>query len=107
MLYGIAPKTWENPKRNFGGAIRVGSLKLIVGDAGTPSGWIPPSDSIGLDDDTQVDAVMKLFANSEESKLGERHLKMRLYDLAKDPLEKNDLSGQRKGMTKLRIKKHR
>ena len=41
--------------------IRIGEMKLMVGDAGRPDGWIPPADVLGLESDEDIEKVFKTF----------------------------------------------
>jgi len=79
MLYNIDPMSDGEVGNGPGGALRLGSFKLIRGDAGTPDGWIPP------DNVTDI---------GEESKSATRTVgeKMLLFDLDSDPEEKNNLA---------------
>ena len=94
MLYNIDPL--RDGKNGNNAAIRVGQYKLIKGDPGKPSGWIPPPSVTDVQTRGNDDIFVKLdnIFNTPDScphpEVVEE--KVLLYDLSKDPYEKNDLS---------------
>jgi len=85
MVYNIDPGcSFGNGP---GGAIRVGSFKLIRGDPGTPDGWIPP-DSVE-DDESGNDGGCS----------GPNPQQLLLFDLDNDPTEKENLALARPNIT--------
>ena len=78
MLYNIDPLKLEQDDNGNNAAIREGHYKLLVGDPGSPSGWIPPPQ---YDQNINISTV-DMF--DEKTVL--------LFDLHKDPCETTDLS---------------
>ena len=79
MLYNIDPRLDERSGNGHNAAIREGQYKLIVGHPGKPSGWIPPPQDENV-------TITDMFSDSY------RDDQVLLFDLYKDPYEKNDLS---------------
>eukprot|EP00092_Neocalanus_flemingeri_P019261 GFUD01020865.1.p1 GENE.GFUD01020865.1~~GFUD01020865.1.p1 ORF type:complete len:508 (-),score=119.82 GFUD01020865.1:126-1649(-) len=88
MLYNIDPD--KTPKHGPAGAIRLGPYKLIRGDPGRPNGWIPPPAVVDIDNEEYFDQLQDIFINEQCTANG-KNAKL-LFNLSKDPLEKQDLS---------------
>ena len=94
MLYNIDPL--KDGRNGHNAAIRVGKYKLLVGDPGKPSGWIPPPAVTNVDtrgNDRIFSDLQNLFDTQEKcSPTGVGEEQVLLFDLSQDPNEKYDLS---------------
>ena len=94
MLYNIDPLT--DGRNGHNAAIRVGKYKLLVGDPGKPSGWIPPPAVTNVDtkgNERIFSDLQYLFDTQEKCSLtGVEEEQVLLFDLSQDPNEKYDLS---------------
>lgn len=67
-------------------------MKLILGVAGFPDGWIKPDDVLNVD----AKAVVDLMFPSEVQLLGDcngENVRVRLFNLTADPTEHFDVAG--------------
>ena len=94
MLYNIDPL--KDGKNGHNAAIRVGKYKLILGDPGKPSGWIPPPAVTNIEtrENDEIFTDLEYIFNTHEkcSLHGVEEEEVLLFDLSQDPNEKYDLS---------------
>jgi len=85
FLYNYDP-IWDRSSDNttISAGIRVGEMKLILGDPGKPDGWIPP-DSFNekFEDDTN-------YGNKKMFKIN--GLEVNLFNITADPFEHNNIA---------------
>ena len=94
MLYNIDPL--QDGKNGHNAAIRVGKYKLIKGNPGKPSGWIPPPAVTNIDarENDGIFNDLEYLYNSPElcPRQGPEDDQVLLFDLSQDPNEQLDLS---------------
>ena len=100
MIYNIDPGTHVTksslrwPTYQPGGAIRMGDMKLIRGDAGLPDGWIPPESTTEMTDEL-IEDLAEIYKNTQVDPN-----QIRLFNISADPTERNEISEQHPELVK-------
>lgn len=79
----------------------MGDFKLLRGDPGEPSGWIPPAKSIEVSLEKLIPANMTRF----QTIANPQSFEVRLYNITSDPEERVDLSEDHPDVVETMLKK--